>query len=36
MKVLIAEDDEFDRTLLEGLVRQWGYEVISTRDGANS
>ncbi len=33
VKVLIAEDDLTSRKLLEGLLRKWGYEVVSARDG---
>jgi phosphoserine phosphatase RsbU/P len=33
MKILIAEDDLTSRTLLQALLTQWGYEVISTCDG---
>src|SRR5947207_15718543 len=33
MKVLIAEDDNTSRMLLETTLRKMGYEVISTRNG---
>lgn len=33
MKILIAEDDIISRTLLEGMLGNWGYEVIATEDG---
>jgi DNA-binding response OmpR family regulator len=33
MKVLIAEDDAVSRLLLESILREWGYEVVSTSDG---
>ena len=34
MKILIADDDRPIRRLLEGLLTQWGHEVISVADGA--
>ena len=33
MKVLIAEDDLIPRTMLEGTLSEWGYEVIAVADG---
>jgi PAS domain S-box-containing protein len=33
MRVLIADDDDVVRTLLENLVTGWGYEVITAGDG---
>lgn len=33
MKILIAEDDNITRTLLERKLTEWGYEVVSTVDG---
>lgn len=33
MKVLVVEDDEFTRTLLEGAVSSFGHEVVSAVDG---
>lgn len=33
MKVLIAEDDPTSRLLLESVLKQWGYDVVSTCDG---
>ena len=33
MRILIAEDDSFSRTLLEPTLRRAGYEVIATEDG---
>ncbi len=33
MKILIAEDDPTSRLLLESVLKQWGYEVVSTCDG---
>jgi sigma-B regulation protein RsbU (phosphoserine phosphatase) len=33
MRVLIAEDDLTSRQLLEGVLKKWGCEVVSTRDG---
>ncbi len=33
MKILIADDSNVSRHLLESIVRKWGYEVISTADG---
>jgi sigma-B regulation protein RsbU (phosphoserine phosphatase) len=34
VKILIADDDRVIRRLLEGLLTQWGHEVISVADGA--
>ena len=36
MKVLIAEDDRINRRLLEVSLREWGYEVVVTTDGAQA
>jgi DNA-binding response OmpR family regulator len=36
MKVLIAEDDPVSRRLLETGLAKWGYEVVSTKDGAEA
>jgi diguanylate cyclase (GGDEF)-like protein len=33
MKILIAEDEPVARRLLEGTLRRWGYEVVSTSCG---
>lgn len=33
MKVLVAEDDSVSRLLLESILREWGYDVVSTADG---
>jgi putative two-component system response regulator len=33
MRVLIAEDDEMSRMLLEAALTGWGYEVVVARDG---
>ena len=33
MRVLIAEDDVVSRRILETLLRNWGYEVVTTLDG---
>jgi DNA-binding response OmpR family regulator len=33
MKVLIAEDDLIPRSMLEGTLSEWGYEVIAVADG---
>lgn len=33
MKILIAEDDFTSRTMLHGVLTNWGYDVISTCDG---
>ncbi|MCB0195878.1 MAG: response regulator [Anaerolineae bacterium] len=33
MKVLIAEDDLVSRHLLQVKLKQWGYEVVETKDG---
>lgn len=36
MKILIAEDNDLSRRTLEKLLTKWGYEVISTQDGAQA
>ena len=36
MKVLIAEDDPISHRLIEARLSQWGYEVVSTHDGAEA
>lgn len=36
MKILIAEDDNITRTLLERKLTEWGYEVVSTVDGTEA
>lgn len=36
MKILIAEDNLTSRRLLETRLTKWGYEVVSTRDGAQA
>lgn len=33
MKVLVAEDDAVNQMLLTGILTDWGYEVLSARDG---
>jgi sigma-B regulation protein RsbU (phosphoserine phosphatase) len=33
MKILIADDDLSSRTILEGVLKKWGYEFISAADG---
>ena len=33
MKILIADDDAMARRLLEGVLLEWGYEVLVTGDG---
>ena len=33
MQILIAEDEMISRTLLDGLLRDWGYETITACDG---
>lgn len=34
MKILIAEDDPVSRNVLETFLKKWGYNVITTQDGA--
>jgi phosphoserine phosphatase RsbU/P len=34
VKILIADDDRVARRLLEGMLSQWGHEVIAVGDGA--
>ncbi len=36
MRILIAEDDMIARRVLERTLTRWGYEVISTQDGAEA
>jgi DNA-binding response OmpR family regulator len=36
MKVLIAEDDVVSNEMLEFLVKQWGYQAVPARDGAEA
>ena len=36
MRILIAEDERDSRHLLEVMIRKWGYEVVSTSDGAEA
>lgn len=33
MKILIIDDSEMTRMILEGRLSQWGYEIISAKDG---
>jgi phosphoserine phosphatase RsbU/P len=33
MKILIAEDDWTSRTVLQGILSKWDYEVVATSDG---
>src|SRR5262249_8558139 len=36
VRVLIAEDDAVSNDMLSFLLRQWGYQTVSTRDGAEA
>lgn len=36
MRILIAEDDNLSRRLLETRLAQWGYQTVSTEDGAQA
>jgi diguanylate cyclase (GGDEF)-like protein len=36
MKILIADDDAFSRRLLERQLRNWEYDVVTARDGAEA
>ena len=36
MKILIAEDDPIARHLLETYLRDWGHDVVVTKDGAQA
>jgi len=36
MKVLIAEDDSVSRLLLDSILREWGYDVVTTSDGVEA
>jgi two-component system cell cycle response regulator len=33
MRILIAEDDLTARTILGGILKKWGYEVVTVKDG---
>jgi sigma-B regulation protein RsbU (phosphoserine phosphatase) len=33
MRILIADDSNVSRHLLESIVKKWGYQVITTADG---
>ena len=33
MKILVADDDASSRALLQGLLEDWGYEVLVVDDG---
>jgi two-component system cell cycle response regulator len=33
MRILIADDEPVSRRMLQGLLRKWGYEVLSAEDG---
>ena len=36
MRVLIAEDDAVTARMLQGLIRSWGYEVVTATDGPSA
>lgn len=36
MKILVAEDDHFSRSLLENALRKWGHEVVLYYDGLSA
>jgi len=36
MRLLIAEDDVTSRTMLQGILTKWGYDVTATSDGAQA
>jgi CheY-like chemotaxis protein len=36
IKILIAEDDDVSRRILEFLLKKWNYDVISTENGAQA
>ncbi len=36
MKILIAEDDQTSRWMLEAILRKWGYEVIAVCNGQDA
>jgi CheY-like chemotaxis protein len=33
LRILIAEDDLTARTILSGVLKKWGYEVVAVKDG---
>ncbi len=36
MKILIADDDDSIRVLLQGMLTEWGYDVIAVKDGGRA
>jgi DNA-binding response OmpR family regulator len=36
MNVLVAEDDVTSRTMLQAVLRKWGYETVAVADGAQA
>jgi DNA-binding response OmpR family regulator len=36
MRILIAEDEPAFRQFLEGMLADWGYEVVIARDGSEA
>ncbi|WP_318258698.1 response regulator [Geobacter anodireducens] len=36
MRILIADDDVTSRTMLTGLMKRWGYDVVEAIDGAQA
>jgi len=36
LKILIAEDDPVTAKILENNIKDWGYEVVTTRNGADA
>ena len=36
MKVLIAEDEDISRRLLQSYLERWGYDVVATQDGSQA
>lgn len=36
MKILIADDDVISRKMLQGLLTDWGYQVITAADGTEA
>jgi diguanylate cyclase (GGDEF)-like protein len=36
MKILIADDEQVSRLMLQRLLTKWGYEVVSAEDGINA
>ncbi len=36
MKILIADDDQVNRLILQTFLQKWGYEVLAAQDGSEA